>query len=114
MTLPVTRRAASVQSQPITLGHLGGLRDVDVVVAGGHEGADLVGDPPGVGDRWVHDVGSDAVVRQLDRRAHRVVLEGRLRRAAGDVDVMCWASTPAPARTSTCCPGFCAAVDTRP
>ena len=61
MTLPVTRRAASVQSQPITSGHVLGLRDVNVIGAARHEVVDLGRDPTGVGDRRVDHVGRDAL-----------------------------------------------------
>jgi MFS family permease len=40
----------------------------DVATPAGDSLADLVGDPAGVGDRWVHDVGGDAEARELRGR----------------------------------------------
>ena len=65
MSVPVTSRAASLQSQAITSATSAGVGDVVVVGRRGDERPHLVGDPAGVGHRRVDDVGRDPERRQL-------------------------------------------------
>ena len=85
MTLPVINRAASEHNQAMTSATSPGSATWCSSRRRGDEGAHLVGDPAGVGDRRVHDVGRDAERGELARRRHRVVLQGRLRRAVRDL-----------------------------
>src|SRR5690349_608644 len=62
-------------------GNLVRLGDMEVFAALRNESAYLGGDPAGVSDRRVHDVRGDAVIGELARRGHRVVLLRRLGRA---------------------------------